>query len=165
MAKSSEQTQVDFIVDFLRKGERYNYILAQFGTKWHNVSKRTFDRRYKVAEIEAQYEQQRIKHKAEQSIEKQSIELGLKILTVLERQAILSEIARGEMGLSKPMVVDKDIVSVPVVPDWMDRKNAIAELNKMDGSYAPTKQEISVNKPVIIDWSGTHDNQTDTETT
>jgi len=43
------------------------------------------------------------------------------------------------MPLTKPMVVNGDLQLIPVVPDWMDRRNAIAELNKMEGDYAPTK--------------------------
>lgn len=65
---------------------------------------------------------------------------------VEERKEVLSQIARGEIPLKKPMVCDGDIVEVPVVPDWMDRRNAIAELNKMDGSYAAIKQNIKINK-------------------
>jgi len=36
-------------------------------------------------------------------------------------------------------------------------KDLYAELNKMDGDYAPvkSKQEITIDKPVIIDWNGT----------
>ena len=68
------------------------------------------------------------------------------VATVAERMQILTQIARGEIPLYKPMVCDGVIENVPVVPDWMDRKNAIAELNKMDGSYAPTKATINVNK-------------------
>lgn len=64
---------------------------------------------------------------------------SLKVLPIAQRIDILSRIALGEVPLKKAMVVDKMIEYIEVVPDWNDRKNAIAELNKMDGSYAPTK--------------------------
>ena len=60
-----------------------------------------------------------------------------------ERMETLTMIARGKVPLKKPMVVDKEIVLIDVVPDYMDRKNAIAELNKMDGSYAPANANIT----------------------
>lgn len=63
------------------------------------------------------------------------------IASIQERMVILTKIARGEIPLTKPMVCDGVIEMVPVIPDWMDRNKAIAELNKMDGSYAPTKVE------------------------
>lgn len=66
----------------------------------------------------------------------------LTILSVAQRKDILAKIALGKIPLTKPMVCDGEIKLVPVVPDWNDRKNAIAELNKMDGSYAPIKQAI-----------------------
>lgn len=68
------------------------------------------------------------------------------IMSVSERMNILSKIANGEIPLQKAIVVDKNIEYIEVVPDWMDRKNAIAELNKMDGSYTPIEQKIKVSK-------------------
>jgi phage terminase small subunit len=67
----------------------------------------------------------------------------LKVLPIAQRIDILTRIALGEIPLKKAIVVDKAIEYIEVVPDWADRKNAIAELNKMDGSYAPTKQAIT----------------------
>ena len=72
------------------------------------------------------------------------------IATVAERMKILTQIMRGEIPLKKPMVVSmgagggSEIQEIETVPDWMDRKNAIAELNKMDGSYASEKQDVTV---------------------
>jgi len=67
------------------------------------------------------------------------------IATATERMQILTKIMRGEIPLIKPMVVDKQLVDIEVVPDYSDRRAAIAELNKMDGSYAPAKQDITTN--------------------
>jgi hypothetical protein len=66
------------------------------------------------------------------------------IISAVERMEILTKIAKGEIPLKKHMVCDGVIEEVEVVPDWMDRKNAIAELNKMDGSYAATKADLTI---------------------
>lgn len=71
------------------------------------------------------------------------------VMTVAERMKVLSKIARGEIPLIKPMSCDGVIQEIEMVPDWMDRKNAIAELNKMDGSYAPTKQDLTISNTKI----------------
>lgn len=65
------------------------------------------------------------------------------VMDKAERMNVLTKIARGQIPLKKPVVLGKDIKMIDVVPDWMDRKNAIAELNKMDGSYEPIKSDIS----------------------
>ena len=68
------------------------------------------------------------------------------LMSVARRMEILSDIAEGKIPLNKPMVCDGVIELVPIVPDWMDRKSAIAELNKMCGDYAPTRQDITIKK-------------------
>lgn len=65
------------------------------------------------------------------------------IADVAERMQVLTQIMRGEIPLKKPMVCDGVIELIDVVPDWMDRKAAIAELNKMGGDYAPAKTDIT----------------------
>ncbi len=69
-----------------------------------------------------------------------------RIISAARRMEILSDIAEGLIPLTKPMVCDGVIQEVPVVPDWMDRKNAIAELNKMTGDYSPTKIDTTIRK-------------------
>lgn len=113
--------------------------MSKFGNKWQSASTRTFDRRLKAAELELKEENKAIQAKAEQNVAKKVEELELEIMGVMERKVILSKIARQQIPLKKAMVVGKDIMEIEVVPDWMDVKNAIAELNKMDGEYAPVK--------------------------
>lgn len=72
-----------------------------------------------------------------------------------ERMEILTQIMRGQIPLKKPMVCDGVIEEIDVVPDWMDRKNAIAELNKMTGDYSPIKTDITsdgkaINTPAAV---------------
>ena len=65
------------------------------------------------------------------------------ILGKHERQEILTQIAKGEIPLVKHIVCDGVIQEVDVVPAWADRRAAIAELNKMEGDYAPIKKDIT----------------------
>ena len=65
------------------------------------------------------------------------------ILSKHERQEILTQIAKGEIPLVKHIVCDGVIQEVDVVPAWADRRAAIAELNKMEGDYAPIKKDIT----------------------
>lgn len=146
MLKPSEQAQIDFIVDCLRNGTRYSDVLAQFGTKWHNVSKRTFDRRYKQAESEATAQQRRISTEAEQEVKEEVNALKSKILTSLERQAILSDMAKGELETEVLLVTKDGIKKAKAKPTHAERRAAIAELNKMEGDYAPAKSIVTVTK-------------------
>ncbi len=65
------------------------------------------------------------------------------LMSVARRMEILSDIAEGKIPLKKPMVCDGVIELIEIVPDWMDRRNAIAELNKMTGDYATIKTDIT----------------------
>ena len=123
MLKPSEQAQIDFIVDCLRNGTRYSDVLAQFGTKWHNVSKRTFDRRYKQAESEATAQQRRINTEAEQEVKEEVNALKSKILTSFERKEYLTSIIKGEVKTKQPFVVGGKIMEYPAEPSLIDKLN------------------------------------------
>ena len=140
MATSANTIQIEFIKEYLRKGGKRNFILSKFVQKWPKMSERTFTRRLKAAEEAMLIENKAIQDKVEQEVAKEVEARKLDIMDAMERKAILTQIARGEIPLTKPIVVDKELKHIEVVPDWMDRKAAIAELNKMDGDYAPIKQ-------------------------
>ena len=140
MPNDAAYAQIEFIKKCLRKGEKRATILGKFGKKWANVSTTTFGRRMDTAKNEVRAEQEAIKEGVKENIQKEVEARTIEIMSVIERQEILSQIARGQIPLKKPMVVDKVIEEIDVVPDWNDRKAAIAELNKMDGAYAPIKQ-------------------------
>lgn len=143
VSKVGEVEHVEFVKDCLRKGLSRKIILSKFGKKWANLSSKTVDRRIRVATEQMQSEIKQIEDKTQESINKEIESRKSKILTVIERMEILTEIARGGIPLYKPMVCNGIIEHVPVCPNWMDRKNAIAELNKMEGEYAPTKADIT----------------------
>lgn len=139
MAKANKQVIIDYIVSCLEKGEQRGDILVKAGKKW-GISKSAFDRWLKIAKDQHKGTQEAIK-KAKATID---IENGIKeryrqIADVGERKEILTKIVRGQIPLTKPMIVKGRIRHIKTVPDWADRRAAIAELNKMDGSYAPDK--------------------------
>lgn len=162
MPKPNKQTQIDFIVDCLRKGEQRKTILAKFGKKWQSASPRTFDRRLKAAEINLQGEQQRIKGEAEQDIIKAIEARKSKIMTSFERQEFLQkqindiqdEIDRGVLEeyvvvAGKLQLVNKIMNAETKAYLRKTMKELLAELNKMDGSYTPIKTDItSGGKPI-----------------
>ena len=141
MANADFQERADFVKSYVAKGKKRKEVLAKFVKKWQ-TSDRTFDRVWK----EANRQHSELQQEAKQAANKVYIETAENaakeaIMSKIERQQILTQIARGEIPLKKPIVVDKQIEEIEIVPDWMDRKAAIAELNKMDGDYAPTRNE------------------------
>lgn len=139
MAKPTKQVVIDEIVAEIEQGRERGNLLATIGKKWQ-LSQRTFDRYWKTANQQHTERQQALKKELEALDTQMALEARKKaILTAEERKEILTKIAKGEIPLNKPMVVDGQIELVEVVPDWSDRRAAIAELNKMDGEYAPTK--------------------------
>lgn len=141
--KPTHEIQVEFIKDCLRAGLKRNGILSKFANRWQDISTRTFDRRLKDAETSMQTELKAIATRTEESICKEVEARTAKILTSIERQEILTQIALGQIKLKKLIVCDGVIEEREVVSDWADRKNAIAELNRMDGSYAPVTADLT----------------------
>ena len=146
MAKPSRQTIIDAFIKEIELGKTRAMVLGKFGKKWE-ISRTTFDRIWKIANEQQAERQQKAKEAADKVYIKQAEKAAHEaVMTTIERQQILTQIARGEIPLKKAMVVDGEIQYIEVVPDWMDRKNAIAELNKIDGSYAAVKQNVTINK-------------------
>ena len=149
MPKPNEVAQIDFIVDCLRKGEARKVILAKFVKKWQGKSNRTFDRRVRQAENALQGEQQAVKAKSEESINQAIEARKLNILSAIDRQELLSKIANGEVKVKKPFVIGGKIMEYPSEPDHNDKIKAIAELNKMDGSYDKSDEPQTTVKIII----------------
>jgi hypothetical protein len=151
--KVSRAVTVDAIVKYIEKGNGYGGVLKLNDSLWR-LSRSTFLRYWNIASEQHIAAQQVIK-KVEAEMNLESAIEGHKghIADVRERKEVLTKILRGEIPLRKPIVVNFCIEYIEVLPDWMDRKAAIAELNKMEGDYAPTKVEetITFAKPVIIE--------------
>ena len=146
MAKASNQIIIDYLAEQIRLAKTRAAVLGKTTKKW-GISRTTFDRLWKIANqqhIELQEKAKAAADKVYIAATEKAAEKA--IMSKLERQEVLTQIARGEIPLQKAMVVDGMIQFIEVAPDWMDRKSAIAELNKMDGDYAPAKQQIQINK-------------------
>jgi len=137
---------IDFIVQKLRLGQKRGEILAEFVLKWPKVSERTFNRRLFEAEKVIEAEIALLQGQVKESIVKEAERVTGQILTVSERLVILSNIAKGDLYIERPISTRLGIEMVPCPPDHGERKAAIAELNKMDGAYAPAKQEVTVSE-------------------
>jgi len=121
------------------------------------LNTRTFDRYWQEAK-KRYIAAAKIEHELMQIVKHEhlaKLEIS-KIMDKFERMEILTQIARGEIPLKKPMVVDGDIEEVEIVPAWMDRKAAIAELNKMDGEYAPVKKETKHSGEMLVKQDLSH---------
>jgi hypothetical protein len=158
--KPSKQIIVDFIVGELKQGKTFDTCLKLCGTKW-NLSRSTFNRRWKEANIQHKQEQDLIKQELAKASAAAAVEsLKKQILTADERKEFLSKLVKKEtkvlkVGGSPQMVhtfTDKDgnIVN-EILPTELKIK-AIAELNKMEGDYAPLRTE-NKNLSVQIDLS------------
>lgn len=147
--KPADRQQIEFIKSLVRKGMSRADIMVKFQKKWP-LSRSRFDVRKAIANKEMTEENQSIQKTAEANISKEAKELQAKIMTSLERQAYLSQIARGEIEIptTKPMATKDGIEMIHLIelPNHSDRIKAIAELNKMHGDYAPTKTDITINK-------------------
>ena len=148
--KANKLTIIDAIILLLRKGKGYSEVLDLIGRKW-SVPGTSFKRYWKIANIQHTEHQDVIKA-AKQELDIQSAlnERKSQIADVLERKEILTQISRGQIPLRKAIVVNSALEYYDVVPDWMDRRAAIAELNKMEGDYAATKIESEVTFTVEI---------------
>lgn len=136
MAKHDKDRIVTDVLLMLESSVKRNVCLAKICEKWQ-ISPRTFDRYWKEANDINGESQIKIKEAiSEISIETAKADFKGRILSKLERQAILTQIALGELPLVKYIVADGVIQEREVAPNYADRKAAIQELNKMDNAYA-----------------------------
>jgi hypothetical protein len=143
--KPHEQAQISFIIEMLRKGANRAQIIENFFKNWQNICVRTFDRRLRDAEEQFQKELELVQEKVMQEIEKEAKERQKNIMSRLERMEYLSFIVNAPTDLKK---VGNQHIEILTLPDGRkriiterDRQRAMDILNKMDGSYAPSKHE------------------------
>ena len=145
----NREAQINWILNKLQQGKkRIDFMddyLAKFGT-----STSMMDKNIKQAKDRIDSEKAMFAKKLEQSIDKRVDEITGKILSQTEIMITLSKIISGEVLYTKPMVVDGQVVEVPVAPDYQDRKNAAAELNKMRGDYEAAKMKVELDNQLII---------------
>ena len=142
MKPKKEQTVNEMLLE-IEMGISYTECLRINDGLW-GLPSSTFDRYW--AEASKRYKARL--DAIEEATTKVAVSMEIKalkkaILSKHERQEILTQIAKGEIPLVKHIVCDGVIQEVDVVPAWADRRAAIAELNKMEGDYAPIKKDIT----------------------
>ena len=103
----------------------------------------------KYADLIAQ-EREKLKAIVEEAQSNRVAEIAqMQIMTSAERMEFLTKMAKGEVKVKQPFVIGGKIMEYPSEPTFAERRAAIAELNKMDGSYAPTESKLKVddNRP------------------
>ena len=137
--------QTEFVKDLMRQNITLDDIKAQFHARWPEAGKKKWWRRCKLAREHLAVEQALVTEKANDIIEIQIKQRAARILSVVERKEILTQIALGQLTITKPIVVAGKVEHVPCEPDYTDRRLAIAELNRIDGSYQPLRADITTN--------------------
>jgi len=61
------------------------------------------------------------------------------VMSRQERLEYLTQVIRGEIKITRAYTVAGIVVETPEEPSHGDRLKALAEINKMEGDYAPTK--------------------------
>lgn len=135
LKKIDKETAIKLILSELKKGISKASILQHLSENYKN-SEKTFYNYYSAAEI--LYKD--FLSKVNPIIEAKEIEaIGelakAGILTKLERQKILSDIALGNIPIRKEVLSKFGVETIENEPTAADRINAIDKLNKMDGSY------------------------------
>ncbi len=126
--KANKQIIIDNIITEIETGTPTENICATICTKFQ-FTERTFYNHYKIAQQQHSLKREAIKTELMKVDTQFAIEARTsEILNSNERKIILSQIARGET-----------ISEGNNIPLWGDRIRAIAELNRMEGDYSPTK--------------------------
>lgn len=143
--QSNKQIIVDAIIHELKNGKERGNFMARVCKKWQ-ISVRTFDRYLKIAQEQHCAMHQAIEKELAE-VDKQAAIDGRKraIMTINERKLVLTQIATGNLKLKKWWIGKDYEIAKVVSPDYSDRRAAIAELNKMDGAYAPEKIALNTN--------------------
>lgn len=139
MPKPDKQIIIDAIIKGIEQGKGRGHLLGIIGDKW-GISRTTFDRHWKTAQEQHIDRQQALKERLTKVDEQAAIEARKKaIMTADERKELLTKLITGEIKAKRPFVIGGKIMEYPEEPTHRDRISAIAELNKMDGSYTPIK--------------------------
>lgn len=144
--------QVEFLKQKITGGLERRHILALFKEKYPHTSTSAFDRRMQAAKKQMQAIHKQIQEASAGQLLDQIEQMGAEIADAIERQVLLSKIARGEVTITikKPVWNQEtkkwEVVSLEKVPSHADRIRATAELNQMGGDYAPERKAIGGNK-------------------
>lgn len=166
MAKvASKEKRILDIALMLEKGLERKEILQEL-SKNFKVSSRTIDSEIKEAKnIVSERNKQRENIRQEKTSQALKDELNKALKSDLELEAHLCKIAFGEIEVEDKQQSDQfGLTTFKRKPTASEMTKAIDVLFKKRGVYVTKQQtEITVSKPIIIDWTGEYNN-TDTET-
>lgn len=146
MAKAAAHVIISAILEEIKQGKRsseiFKIINKRFGTKSN-----LFYKYFKQAEDDYFKANRRLKKKIEDVDTILALESHKRdIMRSDERKEYLTSVIRGKVTVPKKIVINGSINEIEMHPDHKDRLSAIAELNKMEGDYAPAKSIVTVTK-------------------
>lgn len=145
MAKPNKENIITDLLIELEKGISYTECARLNEGKW-GLPRNTFLRYWKESNARHLIVQQKIQNAlAEYTLKQEKKRLRKAILSKEERMYILTDIATGDITVTKPVVCNGVIQDYITTPNCIDRRGAIAELNKMDGSYSPIRTDLTTN--------------------
>jgi hypothetical protein len=101
--------------------------------------------------LEIQEEREKLRNIVNQANESKVAKIAQKrIMGSAERMEWLTMLVDGTIKAKRPFVVGGKIMEYPEEPSHSDRVKALAELNKMDGSYAPTKIDLKDTIKIVV---------------
>lgn len=147
--KTQKADRIREIAEFIMQGFERKEII-QFCAKKYKVGDRIIDTDIKSAKIivaERNAELERVRMDELSSAKKKAVNEA--IITTAEIESILCTIITANMKVEE--IIRGEAIIRSVNP--MEQIAAADKIFKIRGAYAPTKNEISVAKPVIIKWN------------
>lgn len=159
MAKNKQHIVGELLKE-IEKGGTYGSVMAVNGSKWQ-LPERTFVRYWKEADTLHKERQQAIKKALDEVDTAAAVEARKRaIMTAIERKEYLTKIITGEIEVPYKEIKwdanQKKFVTINFVElaSHPTRIAAIAELNKMEGDYAPARAPVDDKgetvKPQVI---------------
>jgi hypothetical protein len=143
--KANKQTVIDAIIDQIKQGKATEKICAAICTKFQ-FTERTFYNRFKIAQEQHSSESLAIKEAIAKVGKQAAIDARIKaIMTSDERKEYLTKLILGEIKIPysekkwNPGTKKFQTLNFVELPGHAARVSAIAELNRMEGDYQPTK--------------------------
>ena len=146
--KPNKENIITEILIELEKGISFTACAELFDMNW-SLPSTTFKRYWK--EANERYQTVNVTAQKELSdifLEGKKEALKKAILTKHERMELLSKIATGEIPTWREVITEAGIQKLEYY-SGAEAKAAIAEINKMDGEYAPIKKDITSNGQTI----------------
>lgn len=136
----NKQVLINEVIQFIEQGKTRGEVITDFCEK-NQIHTRTFDGYWKIASDICRERLEAAKKAADDTYIQMAVEAAKSaIMSKYERQKVLTDLARGDVEIEE--VTDSSQFGTTVfkrLPNPAERRAAIAELNKMDGDYAPTK--------------------------